>query len=146
MPTSSFSPVNKLTEDVGTEVHNFASDTFKIALSNTAPNAATMAVLADIGEITPGNGYSAGGNEVPTTTYVAEVDGSSTFDGGDVVFTPVTGAIADFRYAWLYNSTPVGGPLIGWYDNGAAVTGLSDPSTFTVQIQTNILQVTSTGA
>jgi hypothetical protein len=54
-----------------------------------------------------------------------------------VVFTAAGGSIAQFRYAVLYNSTPVSGNLIAWWDYGAEVT-LTSGNSFTVSLdQTN---------
>ena len=51
---------NSLPEALAEKVHNFSSDTLKIALTNTAPSAANTQ-LTDLTEITAGNGYTAGG-------------------------------------------------------------------------------------
>ena len=111
--------------------------TLKIALTNTAPNAATHGVLADITEITAGNGYTAGGASIANTG--SETGGTHTVSGTNVVFT-ATGAIGPFRYAVLYNSTASGGPLIGWWDYGSSLslilgdtfTVAFDPAIFTI--------------
>ena len=58
-------------EDLIEGVHDFDLHTFKIALSNTAPNVATHAVLADVTEIAAGNGYSAGGTATSITNPTA---------------------------------------------------------------------------
>lgn len=88
-------------------------------LTNTAPIAAN-AVKADITEIAAGNGYVAGG---PTITITSSTQAGGTYKlvGNDSVIT-ASGAVGPFRYAVLYNSTPVAGPLIGWWDYGAAIS------------------------
>jgi hypothetical protein len=54
-----------------------------------------------------------------------------------VNFVASGGAIAQFRYAVLYNSTAASGNLIGWWDYGAEVN-LTNGNTFTVALdQTN---------
>lgn len=56
-----FSKYNCFSENLAEKVHNLGSDTLKIALTNTAPNVAHTN-LSQIGEISAGNGYTAGGN------------------------------------------------------------------------------------
>lgn len=138
---AAFNKYNQFVEDIGLGVHNLNTDTLKIALTNTAPNAATHAVLGDITEITPGNGYVAGGNQVTANAY-SETGGTGSLSGTDVVFTASGGNIAQFRYAVLYNDTPTSplNPLIGWWDNGSAVD-LTDGSSFTVDFGATILQL-----
>lgn len=116
-------------QDVGRQVHNLNSDVLKVALTNTAPNA-TMAVLADITEISAGNGYSAGGN-APTNSGYSQTGGVGKLTLVDTVFTAAGGSMATFRYAVLYNSTAAGGPLLAWYDYGASIT-LATGETMTV--------------
>lgn len=110
-------------QDVGRKVHNLNADTLKIALSNTAPNAATHAVLADITEIAAGNGYSAGGGAVTGQSYT-QTGGVGKLAGTGPTFT-ATGAIGPFRYVILYNSTAAGGPLIGYWDRTASLSLVS---------------------
>jgi hypothetical protein len=106
--------------DVGNKVHNLGADTLKIMLTLTAP-AATNAVKADLTEIAAGNGYTAGGTAVASNAY-SQTSGVGKLTGNDVTFTAAGGAIANFRYAVLYNSTPAAGNLIGWWDYGSTVT------------------------
>jgi hypothetical protein len=48
-------------EDLAEKRHNLSADDLRVALSNTAPDAATDTDLASIAEIAAGNGYPAGG-------------------------------------------------------------------------------------
>jgi hypothetical protein len=126
-------------QDLGRKVHNLNADTLKIALSNTQP-VATNAVLADITQITAANGYSSGGTTMTGTSYT-QTSGTAKLAGSTVVFTASGGSIGPLQYAVLYNSTASGGPLIGWWDNGAPVT-ITTGNTFSVvpSDATNILQ------
>lgn len=117
-------------EDVCEKVHNFASDTLKVALTNTAPTAATDHQLSDITQIAAGNGYTTGGTAVTNTTCT-EASGTTTVDGDDVVFTASGGAMANFRYIVLYNDTATNDELIMYADYGSTVS-LADTETFTV--------------
>lgn len=136
---ASFVKYQNFVEDLGNKVHDLVgtNDTLKIALTNTAPNTATHAVLADITEISAGNGYTAGGTD--TQNDGTESGGTLTVTGVDVVFT-ASGAVGPFRYAVLYNDTPVSpaDPLIGYWDYGSSVT-LASGETFTVDFGASLL-------
>jgi len=119
-------------EHVAEKVHNLQSDTLKVLLTNTAPNAATHTVKADLTEISAGNGYTAGGNAA-TVSSSAQSGGTYKLVLADVVFTAAGGPIGPFRYAVLYNDTPTSpaDPLIQYYDYGSSIT-LADGESFTV--------------
>ena len=112
-------------------VHNFATQTFKVALTNTAP-VATNTILADITQIANGNGYTTGGTATTITT--SESSGTMTVSGTQVVFTASGGSMGPFRYAVLYNdsATSPADALISWCDYGSSIT-LADTETFTVK-------------
>ena len=128
---ATWSKFEDLRERLGKGEFNFETDVLKIALSNTAPNLATQAVLLDVTEITAGNGYVAGGFTLANKTWV-EVAGVSTLDADDLVITASGGAIATFRYAYLYSDTPAAKPLILVGDLLAAVD-LGDGDSRTLQ-------------
>lgn len=122
-----FNKFQDFSEQLIRGVHDFDAHTFRVMLTNVAP-VATNAVKADLTEIAAGNGYTAGGTA--TTITVAEVTGTTTVSGTQVVFTAAGGAMANFRYAVLYNFTAAAGNLVGWWDYGTTVT-LNDTETFT---------------
>lgn len=128
---ASFNKFNAFVEHAMEKVHNLGADTLKVMLTNTAP-VATNSVLGDLTEITAGNGYTAGGTAV-TITASSQTSGTYKLVGDDVTFTASGGAIAQFRYAVLYNDTPTSpaDPLIGWWDYGAAVD-ITDGNSFLV--------------
>lgn len=101
--------------------HDFDNDTLKIALTNTAPTAATDTVLGDITQITAEHGYSAGGSALANVT-ITETDGTATLAADDLTFTASGGSFGPFRYAVLYNDTAPGDPLIMYWDRGSSVT------------------------
>lgn len=118
---STFVKYEKFTEDFGNKVHDLfgTDDTLKVALTNTAPNVATHTVLADITELSTANGYTAGG--VDTQNNGTRSGGVLSVVGTDVTDAwTATGAGFTFRYAVLYNDTPVGDPLIGYWDYGSS--------------------------
>jgi hypothetical protein len=128
-----FNKFNQFVEDLAKKVHNLDADTLKIMLTLTAPVAANS-VKADLTEISAGNGYSAGGTTL-TTVDAEQTTGTLKLTADDVVFTASGGAIANFRYAVLYNDTPTSpaDPLIGFWDYGATVT-LNTGETLTVDL------------
>lgn len=140
---STFVKYQCFVENLAEKVHNLASDTLKVALTNTAPNVATHAVLADIGEIAGGNGYTAGGNQTVQSSS-AQTGGVYTLASADpATWTAAGGTIGPFRYAVLYNATPTSPlkPLIGYWDYGSSVT-LGVGETFTVDLGASTLTLT----
>src|SRR5688500_18541440 len=101
---AAFDKYQQFVEDLGKKVHDLNADTFRVLLSNTAPNAATHGVKADAAEISAGNGYSAGGDDIQNA--YSESGGTGTMTAVDVTFTASGGSIGPFRYAIIYNDTP----------------------------------------
>ena len=133
----SFNDFEILSEDVMSGVHDFGAsgDTIKAYLTNTAPNASTHAVKADLAGITEQNGYAAA--DIQNT--LSRTGSVTTIGGTDVVIT-ATGAVGPFRYAVLYNSTTTvkTDPLISYYDYGSSIS-LSDGESFMIDIGDSIL-------
>ena len=134
---ATFNKFNQFVEDRANKVHNLGADTLKFMLTNTVP-LATNTVLANITEISAGNGYTAGGTAVAITSSSQTAGAYSLVPTADVVFTASGGSIGPFRYVVLYNSTAAGGPLISWYDRGSALT-LLDTETFTADVGATLL-------
>lgn len=109
---------------------NLATDTLAVALSNTAPNAATQDELADITQIAAGNGYSAGGTNLTNGAWAESGAGTGIWEysSDDLVFTASGGDIAEFQYVVLYSNTSTGDKLIGYIDYGSAVNVTSGNS------------------
>lgn len=126
---ASFNKFNSFVEAVCEKKHNLGSDTLKLMLSNTAPSAGNS-VKADITEITPGNGYVAGGVPV-TVTSSAQTSGTYKLVCSDTSFTATGGSLGPFRYAVLYNDSAASKELIGWWDNGSSIT-LADTEVYPV--------------
>lgn len=139
---ASYNKFQAFVEDVAEKVHNLGADTLKVMLTLTAPTA-TNAVKADLTEIAAGNGYTAGGTAA-TISSSSQSSGTYKLVLADVTFTASGGAIADFRYAVLYNDTPTSptDPLIGYWDYGSTVS-LASGESFTVDFDgTNgVLQI-----
>ena len=145
MPTSALTFYQDFKEQLGKGVHVLNTNTFKVALTNTAPNVATHTVLADITQIGTGGGYTGGaggGLTLDSVTYT-EAAGVGSFDAATEVFTAAGGSVGPFRYAVLYNDSataPVDA-LIGYWDYGSSIT-VNDTETFTITISTDIFTVT----
>jgi len=126
---AAFNKFNQTIDDIADGVHNLGADTFKVVLTLTAP-VATNSVLSDLTQIAAGNGYTTDG-ETLTITSSSQTGGNYTWvAGSSPVWTATGGAIADFRYAAIYNFTAIGKNLIGYYDYGSTVS-LADGETFT---------------
>lgn len=133
---ATFTKVNDFVEHVAEKVHNLASDTLTVALSNTAPASEASNPLSD------GNGVLANVTQIAYTNLssrVISVSASAQTSGTykltltDLVLTASGGAVADFRYIYVYNDTPTSpaDPLIAVYDYGSTVS-LADGDTFTI--------------
>ena len=127
---AAFNKFQDFSEQLSEGIHNFASHTFKLALTNSAPSAANT-VLADITQITAANGYPAGGTAIGSVTCT-ESAGTTTIAGNKVTFTASGGSVGPFRYVVMYNDTSTSDNLVGWWDYGSAVT-LAAAETFDVK-------------
>lgn len=105
----------------GRKVHNLHTDVLKVALTNVQPDAAADTVFADIAEIAPGNGYVAGGVQIPNTSYV-QTGGVAKLLGDDVTITAAGGPVGPFQWVVVYNDTALNKELIGYYPRPSAVT------------------------
>lgn len=126
---ATFNKFQAFVENLAEKGMNLGSDTLKVALCNTAP-VNTNALLADVTQISNGNGYTTGGTAA-TISSSAQSSGTYKLVLADVTFTASGGSIGPFRYAVLYDDTSTGDMLIGYWDYGASVT-LADGETFSV--------------
>ena len=137
---AAFTFFQQFKEDLANGVHDLigTQHTLKVMLTNTAPNAATNAVKSDITEISAGNGYTAGGEDIQNDG--SESGGTVTVTAVDVTFTASGGSIATFRYAVIYNDTPTSpaDPLIGYYDYGSSIAPATG-ETFVVDFGASLL-------
>lgn len=126
---ASYNKFNSFPGQLLRAVHNFATHTFKVALTNTAP-VATNQNIGDITQVAATGGYASGGYVLDSVT-ITESNGTAKVSIADEVITAAGGTIGPFRYAVAYNSTAVNGPLICFYDYGSSVT-LADGESFTL--------------
>ncbi len=119
MATVTLQNFDCLTEYVANAVVNFGSHSFKMALTNTAPNIATNTILANISQIANGGGYTAGGFPV-TITGVSRTGSLTKITIEDKLFTASGGNVADFQWVVLYDdstTSPVDA-LVGFLNLG----------------------------
>lgn len=135
---ATFTKINDFLEGINEGEHNLAADTLQIALSNTAPGAETSnptstgnGVLANVTEISYTN-YSddMGTDRVLENVSSDESGGTYTLDADDIVITASGGALAEFRYIYLFNQTSAtpDDQLIGVWDHGSGITLASGES------------------
>ncbi len=126
-----FNKFNPFPEYLAEQVFNLGADSLKVMMTHSAPSASN-GVKADLTEISAGNGYTAGGNAV-TTSSSAQGSGTYKLVLADSTFTASGGSIGPFRYVVLYDDTPTSpaDPLIGYWDYGSSIT-LASGETFTV--------------
>ncbi len=125
-----FSKVNSYIERVWEKAYDHGADTFKVALSNTAPSAAsTIWNTTNFPAPAAANGYTAGGNTLSISSS-AQTGGTYKWVLGDTTFTATAGGIGPFRYAILYHS--VTGEIVGYYDYGSSITLTTAGDSFTV--------------
>jgi hypothetical protein len=127
---ASYNKFQDYVDQLNRAVHNWASHTFHVTLSNVAP-AAGNALLSDITQIANGGGFTggAGGGFALDTVSLSESGGTAKVTIADEVFT-ASAAVATFRYTPFFNNTATNDPLICWYDYGSGVT-LATSETFT---------------
>jgi hypothetical protein len=106
------SAVEALTEGV-----NVGTDTWRVILSNTAPNATTNSVQADATELATSGGYTANGNTCAITS-AAQTGGIQKLILANPAQWVGSGAGFTFRYAILWNQTA--NKLFAWWDYGSS--------------------------
>ena len=120
---------------------NFNSDSYKLALSNSAPTVATDTTI--VAELANGNGYATGGAAITTASH-AMTGGiyKVTFTVASPTWTSNTGTMGPFRYVILYNSTA--SQVVAYWDYGSSVNlnGLNG-DTFTVTIAAECISITT---
>lgn len=125
-------------ENIANKIIDFfgTTDTFKVMLTNTAPNVATHTVRADAAELSGGNGYTSGGED--TQNDSTRTGGTITETAVDVVWT-ASGSVGPFRYVPRYDDTPTSpaDPLLNYWDYGSSIT-LATGETFTVDFGASV--------
>jgi len=140
---ATFSKVNDFVLNL-CEAVDLDDDAWEIALSNTAPSGEASDPTAD------GNGILGNVTQIAYTNYSddltadrvltagnlthAQLSGTLTFDyTADIVITASGGAIADWRYFYIFDETVASptDPLLGVWDHGSTIS-LADTDTATI--------------
>ncbi len=117
---ATFTPFNCFSLDLGKGIHNFNSDVLKVYLTNATPSLANT-VYNTPADLATSGGYTAGGLSTGSNTW-SQVAGLATLImGTNPAFLATTG-FGPFRYAVLYNFTATLKNLIGYWDNGSAIS------------------------
>ena len=146
MATATFTKANRWILHALTGTVDTDADTFRIALSNTAPAAETSNPLLDA------NGLLANVTQIAYTNYADTLavdrvlegvantvaSGVFKFDCNDFTISATGGTLAGFRYLYVYDDTstaPVD-PIIGVWDYGSTLT-LNDGDSAPITIHAN---------
>lgn len=124
---ATFVKFDAFVEDVAEKVHNLGSDQLVIALTNSAPNAATNGQLSDITQIS----YTNCSSRNITTSSSSQTSGTYSLVLTDLTLTASGGTVGPFRYVVLYNDTATNDELIGYWDYGSSIT-LNDGETLDI--------------
>lgn len=120
---------NQFRLDIGDEVYQLSTDTYKVGLvdSTTTPTATTADPRWGAGgttnfstnEVTAGGNYTAGGPSLGVSDHWTISGGTSTFDGDDVSILQNASNPTNARWGIIYNDTAAGKNAVGWVDLGS---------------------------
>jgi hypothetical protein len=132
---ATFTEPDCLSEDIANKVHDFNSDTFRIALTNTAPVLGTTFLLSNVTQIANGNGYTTatdGAGMVATLTFSRTGQVTTVTMTNSPQWT-ATGTMGPFQWAVWYNdtSTSPANPVIGWLQHATPIT-MANTDTYTL--------------
>lgn len=122
---ATYTKYNTFVDELSKGGHNLQTAVFKVALTNTAPTAATDTVWNTTVAPAPAaaNGYTAGGNTL-TTSSATTTSGTFKLVLADSVFTASGGSLGPVRYAIIYNSS-ASNKVVAYYDYGSSLTLLT---------------------
>jgi hypothetical protein len=125
---ATYNKFQSFVEALAEKVHNLGSDQLVVGLTTNAnaPSASLDAVRADITEIA----YTNLSSRNITTSSSAQSAGTYKLVLTDLVLT-ASGAVATFRWVFIYNDTATNDELISFFDYGADLT-LANGETFTI--------------
>ena len=111
-----YKKINSFSEAIAEGKHNFESNTLKVALMNTAPQATDTKLSELTDPITSG---------MDTMTLVktssGQTAGTYKYIPADLTMT-ATGAVGPFRYVVVYDDTSTDDLLVCYCDRGASIS------------------------
>lgn len=113
---AAFEKFNQFVEDVAHGVHDFSANQIVVALTDTDPTASSS-TLSQITEVD----YADCSTRNVTLGSSAQVGGVYKLTLNDLTLQS-SGTVGPFRYVVLYNDSPSGDPLVGYYDYGSSIT------------------------
>lgn len=124
MPSATFTKPDQFIEDLHHGVHNFSTHQLRVALTNQAPNVATMAVLADVTQVAYTNLQNNPTSRDVTVVSSGQTGGDYLLVLQDMTLTALGGDVGPFQWVWIYNDTPTlpADPLVGYLAYPDAVT------------------------
>lgn len=123
---ATFGQINDWLENM-VEVANCGTDTFMVALSNTAPGSESTpptgdgdGVLANVSEVS----YTYCSSRTITTNSSAQASGTYKLILTDLTLSASGGSVGPFQYVYIYDDTPSSpaDPLVCYYDYGSSIT------------------------
>ena len=134
---ATYTKFQQFVEDLAHGVHNFDSNTIKVALSNAsnAPSASADVKLADITTVSVSNLDSV----TLTVSSSSQTSGTYKLVLADLTMT-ASGTVGPFRYVIIYNDTATNDPLICFFDYGSEVT-LASGDTFKLDFGTELFSL-----
>ena len=134
---ANYTKFQQFVEDLAHGVHNFDSDTIKVALSSAgnAPSASDDAVLTDITTIAA----PAVNSVTLTKSSSGQTSGTYKYIPNDLTMT-ASGSVGPFRYVIIYNDTAANDPLICYFDYSSEVT-LAKDDTFKLDFGTELFSL-----
>ena len=134
---ANYTKFQQFVEDLAHGVHNFDSNTIKVALSSAgnAPSASDDAVLTDITTIAA----PAVNSVTLTKSSSGQTSGTYKYIPNDLTMT-ANGSVGPFQYVIIYNDTAANDPLICYFDYGSEVT-LAKDDTFKLDFGTELFSL-----
>lgn len=131
---------NEFKEDLGLELHQLETDTFRLGLiTNAVTPAANTAdprwgaggsTNLSTNQVTPGGNYTTGGPTIANNTYV-ETSGTAAFDGDNVQILQNASNPTNARWGIGYNDTNAGKEAVFFLDLGSVFNLSSGDLTIT---------------
>ena len=134
---ATYTKFQQFVEDLAHGVHNFDSDTIKVALSNAsnAPSASAHVKLADITTVSTANL----GSVTLTKSSSGQTTGTYKYIPNDLTMT-ASGAVGPFQYVIIYNDDSTSDSLICYFDYSSEVT-LASGDTFKLDFGTELFSL-----